>query len=364
MVPLYKPYFGREEKAAVLKVLKSSTLSKGKEAESFEKLFAKYVGKKYAVSTNSGTSGLHLAIKALGLKRGDEVITTPYSFISSSNVLLYEGIIPVFADIDPLTYNLSPRNAVKKISSKTKAILIVDLFGYPCSKEFKKISQKYHIPILEDACEAFGKPTKKFTVGIGDVAVYGLSENKPITSAGEGGMIVTDNKKIKEYCIAARDQGRSNKKNWLNNVIMGYSYRMTEVQAAFGKAQLKKIDNMLKEREKLVLMYNKHLAGNRDLTLPYASSLTRRSWFTYFITLSSKRLYEKVCKKLKNKKIAFHNYFIPIHLFPEYKKFGYRKGDFPVSEKISATTIALPFYIGLTNLDIKYISKAIRSAIE
>lgn len=365
-IPLYKPYFDNDEVKAVLRVLKSGKLSRSKEIHNFEKNFAKYVNKKYAVAVNSGTSGLHLAVKALGLKEGDEVITTPFSFIASSNVLLYERIKPIFADIDQNTFNIDPRGAIKKINLKTKAILIVHIFGYPCyPEEYKKISKKYNLPIIEDACEALGRPEANFQVNtIGDLTVYGFYENKQLTTGGEGGTIVTDNKEFAEFCFSARDQGRSNEKNWLEHVIVGYNYRMTELQAAFGNAQLQKLDNLLEQRTRLAEKYNLYLKGVNGIKLPYKDKSIKRSWFTYFLTFSTPKLCREVCNELKKKNIPSHRYFPEIHLFPAYKALGYKKGDFPICEKISNATIALPFYIGLQEKSIEHISKIIIGIIK
>lgn len=365
-VPLYKPYFDNDEVKAVLRVLKSGKLSRSKETRNFEKNFAKYVNKRYAVAVNSGTSGLHLAVKALGLKEGDEVITTSFSFIASSNVLLYERVKPIFADINQNTFNIDPKEVIKKINPKTKAILIVHIFGYPCyPKEYKKISKQYNLPIIEDACEALGRPETNFQVNtIGDLTVYGFYENKQLTTGGEGGIIVTDNKEFAEFCFSARDQGRSNERNWLEHVIVGYNYRMTELQAAFGNAQLQKLDNLLDQRTKLAEQYNLFLRGIPNVKIPYEGKHTKRSWFTYFLTFSSPNLRNKICTKLKKNNIAFHRYFPEIHTFPAYKALGYKKGDFPICEKTSDTTIALPFYIGLQKRQVEDISKLIVDAVK
>lgn len=365
-IPLYKPYFDNDEVNAVLKVLKSGKLSRSKEINNFEKNFAKYVNKKYAVAVNSGTSGLHLAVKALGLKEGDEVITTPFSFIASSNVLLYERMKPIFADIDPNTFNLDPKEVIRKINPRTKAILIVHILGYPCyPEEYKKISKKYSLPIIEDACEALGRPEANFQVNtVGDLTVYGFFENKQLTTGGEGGIIVTDNKQLARFCFSARDQGRSNKKNWLEHVIVGYSYRMTELQAAFGNAQLQKLDNLLDQRARLARQYSLFLRGVPDIKLPYDDKNAKRSWFTYFLMFSSSRLCNKICAELEKNNIAFHKYFPEIHSFPAYKSLGYKIGDFPICEEISNATIALPFYIGLQKKSIEYISKIIINVVK
>lgn len=364
-IPLYKPYYDKDETSAILNVLKSGKLSRSKELVSFEKNFARYVYKKYAIAVNSGTSGLHLAVKALGLKDGDEVITTPFSFIASSNVLLYERIKPVFADINFDTFNLDPQEVIKKITPKTKAILIVHIFGLPCyTEEYKNISKKYNLPIIEDACEALGKPGEGFKINtVGELTVYGFYENKQLTTGGEGGIIVTDNKKLAEFCFSARDQGRSNEKQWLEHVIIGYNYRMTEFQAAFGNAQLQKLDKLLHQRKIIAEQYNAFLKNVSNIKLPYEDKCIERSWFTYFVTFSNSILCNKICLELKKNNIAFHKYFPEIHLFPAYKALGYKKGDFPICEQISNSTVALPFYVGLEKKKIEFIVKIIKSVI-
>lgn len=242
-IPLYKPYVSNREIGAVLRVLKSKKLSRGQEVENFEREFAIYTNKKYAIAVNSGTSGLHLLVRAMGWKNGDEVITTPFSYIASSNALLFENVKPVFVDIDINTLNIDPKKIEEKINNKTIGMLLVDILGLPVDEDkLLKIKNKYKLQVIEDSCEALGRPDDDFTVGnLADATVYGFHENKQLTTAGEGGMIVTDNVEITQKCMAMRDQGRSLKKDWINNVILGFNFRMTEIQSAFGREQLKNI---------------------------------------------------------------------------------------------------------------------------
>lgn len=362
-IPLSKPFLGDEEKKASLRVINSNILSRGRETENFELEFKNYVGKKYAVAVSNGTSGLHLAVRALGWKKGDEIITSPYSFIASGNVLLYEGIKPVFADIDSKTFNIDPREIEKKITKNTKGILLIHVFGLPVNyKEIKKIVEKYNLDVIEDACEALGKPSEDFPVGrLGDICVYSFYENKPLTSGGEGGMIATNDAKFYQYCKSARDQGRSNEKGWLNHVILGYNYRMTEIQAAIGAEQLKKLDKLLFERRKIAKIYYNNLKNCGYLeTLKFELDY-RRNWVFYIIKFKDSKLREKAISAFAAKGISSHVYFPPIHLFPTYKDLGYRKGDFPVSEAISETTLAIPFYPYMSKEEIFLISNILKN---
>lgn len=356
-IPLYKPYIGHAEENAVLKVLRSGVLSRGVETKKFEEEFKSYVKSNYAIAVSNGTSALHLGIQSLGWKKGDEVITTPFSFIASSNVLLYQGIKPIFVDIDPNTLNIDPKKVEEKITKKTKGLLLVDIFGLPVYNPiFINLKKKYKLGIIEDACEAIGKPTADFPVGrTGDMTMYSFFENKPITSGGEGGMIATNRKDLAEHCISLRDQGRSEKKMWLTHVLVGYNYRITELQAAIGRVQLRRLDHFLKRRGKIADTYSFYLNKCSCIKLPTITEYSR-SWFTYWVRFSSKRYRDLAIKKLLRNGIATHVYFTPIHIFPAYRAFGYKKSDFPIAEKTSDTILSLPFFLDLTEKDICSIS--------
>ena len=346
-IPLYKPYITAKERDAVLRVLDSGVLSRGPEVERFEDAFADYVGKKYAIAVSSGTTGLHVAIRTLGWKNGDEVITTPFSFIASGNALLFENIHPIFADIRE-DYNVDPIEVKKKITKKTKGILLVHIFGLPAySKELKDLISENNLDVIEDACEALAPPNSTFKVSkLGKCTVYGFYENKPITSGGEGGMIVTNDEEIAEKCRSLRDQGRLNHHSWLNHIQLGYNYRMTELQAAFGRAQLKRLDWMLQQREMLAERYNTLLAHVDGLTVPPIEP--KRSWFLYTVQFKSKVARDKAMADLRSHGIGAKEYFPPIHLFAHFKEYGYKPGDFPVTEHAADTTLAIPFFIGMT----------------
>lgn len=358
-IPLYKPEIGLDEENAVMRVLRSGFLSKGKEVQVFETEFALYVDKKYAVAVNSGTSGLHLAVRALGWKTGDEIITTPFSYIASSNALLYEGIKPIFVDIDRKTLNIDINELEKKITSKTRGILLVHIFGLPSERNrFLKLVKKYKLQVIEDACEAIGRPTEDFPVGTyGDVSIYGFFENKQMTSGGEGGMIVTNDKKVYNLCKSMRDQGRSLKKNnWIDNVILGFNYRITEIQAAFGRVQLRKLDQMLIKRKILSNLYNR-LLQNTNVETPFLSHFSR-SWFVYFVLFKNKNIRHRIKKILDKEGIKnSDSYFPPITHFPLYR---YDKFRYPVCESISEILLALPLFTSLSEESIKHICKIIK----
>jgi len=362
-IPLYKPSLDKQEEIAVLEVIRSGVLSRGNKIDQFEDEFATFVGKKFAIAVSSGTAALHLAVRAMGWRNGDEVITTPFSFIASANALLYERIKPILVDINNETLNINIEDIEKNISKKTVGILPVHIFGFPADKEIKNIAKKHNIAVLEDACEALGKPSKKFKVGqIGSISVYGFFPNKQITT-GEGGMIVTDDEEIAETCRSMRDQGRSTKENWLQHVILGYNYRMTEMQAALGLVQLSKFERIAARKIKIAEKYNSEFKNIKNISIPYSSGLTDRSWFIYFIQLSSHDLREFLIIKLDENGIASHRYFPSIHLFPMYKEFGYKVGDFPVSERVSQTNLALPFFADMTDEQQSKVIKIIKESI-
>ncbi len=363
-IPLYKPYISKNEENAVLRVLKSGKLSKGKEVELFEKEFAKYVGKKYAVAVNSGTSGLHLSVKVMNWKKGDEIITTPFTYIASSNALLFENLRPVFVDIDINTLNIDPDKIEDQITDKTKGMLLVDILGLPVDYDkLVKLKNKYNLPIIEDACEALGRSTSNFTVGkLADITVYGFHENKQLTTAGEGGMIVTDNIEIAKKCRAMRDQGRSLDENWMDNVILGYNFRLTEVQSAFGREQLKIIDKILKKRQLIAKRYSNGLKNLRSISIPIQKSFEMRSWFSYYIVCESSFVRDEICEALLSNGIASSkNYFPPVYNFPMYKSY---KGNCKNTENISKTLLALPMYYEMNFKQVDKVIKIIKMAIE
>lgn len=363
MLELSKPYIGKSEINSVIKVLKSGRLSIGPKLIKFESNFAKYIGTKYGIGVNSGTSGLHLALKAVGIKEGDEVITTPFSFIASANSILYLKAKPIFVDINKKTLNIDENKIEKSITTKTKAILVVHIFGEPCNMEkINKIAKKYRLKVIEDTCESIGSTYKGKILGSwGDVAVFAFYPNKQITT-GEGGMIVTNNKKIKDICKSLRNQGRTKNKKWLNHEYLGYNYRLTEINSALGIEQLKKINKILKKRKAVAKRYNSLLKDTPNIELPIIKN--EKSWFVYVIKLNKKINRENLINRLNKKGIDSKPYFPSIHLQPLYKKlFKYKKGLFPICEEVSEKTLAIPFYTDMKKNDVEFVCKNLKELI-
>lgn len=393
-IPLSNPDITSLEKEKVLEVLNTPSLSLGPKLDEFEKKFADYIGYKYAIAVNSGTSGLHLCIKALDIKDGEEVLTTPFSFIASANCILFDRAKPVFVDIDEKTLNIDVNrlsDAVKKSkikSQKLKALLPVHVFGVPCEMdEIMDLAKEYELKIIEDSCEAIGAeylssyPTESNEksenlrknknwrkVGtFGDCGVFAFYPNKQITT-GEGGMIVTDDEDIYKLCISMRNQGRSDNESWLQHERLGYNYRLSDINCALGIAQLERIDEILAKRERVARLYNERLKEIEELIIPQLENNKKISWFVYVVRLSDKYSLEDrdlILNKLREKGIGCSNYFTPIHLQPFYRKmFGYKKGDFPITEKVSERTIALPFYNNLKEKQIDYICENLKKIIQ
>ena len=357
--PIAKPYITNDEKKLVLEVLNSGNLSLGPKYKEFEKLFARKIGTKYACAVSSGTAGLHLAMIAAGIGPGDEVITTPFSFIASANCILYVGATPVFVDIDQVTYNMEPAEIEKRLTKRTKAILVVHIFGQAVDMApILRIAKKYKLKIIEDACEAVGAEYEgKNTGTFGESAVFAFYPNKQMTT-GEGGMIVTNNRKIYELCSSLRNQGRTENMQWLDHQYLGYNYRMDEMSAALGIAQLQKLDFMIKQRQVLAGWYNKHLEPFFELVgAPAVARGNKHTWFVYVVKIRDQKINRnRIITDLHKLGISTKPYLPSIHLFSFYKdKFGFKEGDLPIAEAVSQSSLALPFYIGLNEGDVKYI---------
>lgn len=358
-VPLASPDITKREIKAVLSVLSTPILSLGPKLTEFEKKIAAYTGAKYAVAVNSGTSALHLIIKALNIGPGDEVITTPFSFIASSNCILFENAKPVFVDIDPETYNIDPAKIERRITKKTKAILAVDVFGRPANwKELKKIAKKHKLFLIDDSAEALGSEYYGEKAGtLGDAGIFAFYPNKQITT-GEGGMIVTNNHRIALLCASLRNQGHEVKSSWLEHPRLGYNYRLSDINCALGIAQLERMNEMMKKRARVAKWYNELLKDIPGLKLPPLKINNGKiNWFVYVIKLGTNyngKDRAKIMSALRKEKIGCREYFPVIHLQKFYKeKFGYKQGDFPVAENISDRTIALPFHNNLLKKEVE-----------
>ena len=369
-IPLSKPDITEKETKAVLEVLKTPHLSLGENYLEFEEITAKFAGVKYAVTVNSGTSGLHLIIRALGIGEGDEVITTPFSFIASANCILFEKAKPVFVDINEKTFNIDVTKIEEKITEKTKAILAVDVFSQPADwDELKRIAKKHNLYLIEDSAEALGSEYKGKKCGsFGDAAIFAYYPNKQITT-GEGGMVLTNNKKIFEACRSMANQGRKVKNGkWLEHMMLGYNYRLDEMSCALGVVQMKRINEILKKRKKVAELYNKKLKGVEGLEIPYIAKGNNLSWFVYVVKLAenfSGKKRDKIIKEMAAKGMQCSNYFQTIHLQPFYRNtFASKEGDFPVAEDISKRTIALPFFNDLSEKDIDFVVENLKSTVK
>lgn len=365
-IPLAKPYLGKEEIKAVSEVIRSGILSLGPKLLEFERKFAEFIEAKNAIAVNSGTSGLHLCMKALNIKPGDEVITTPFSFVASSNPIIFEGGKPVFADIDEKTYNINPQRLKEAITEKTKAIVLVHLFGRPCNMEvITKISKKRGIPIIEDACEALGATYNGRKVGtFGKAAVFAFYPNKQMTTA-EGGIIVTDDDEITKACRSWRNQGRDNSGEWLNHIRIGYNYRLDEMSCALGIEQLKKIKSILNRRQEIANHYTDAFKDIDGVITPYIDSCSEISWWVYYLRVKENFDRNRIIEYLNKKGVSSRGYFDPpIHLQPIYKRiFGYTGGEFPISEKVAKSGFIIPFFVDMSEEQIRKVCATVREAI-
>lgn len=354
------------EIAEVEKVLRTGILSIGPKIEEFEKKFKDYFGVKHAIGVNSGTSGLHLLVRAFDIKEGEEVITTPFSFVASANCILFEKAKPVFVDIDEKTLNMDIEKIEEKITEKTKAILPVDIFGHPNNmEEIMEIAKNYNLKVIEDSCEAIGSEYRYIKSGtMGDAGIFAFYPNKQITT-GEGGMIVTNDDRVADLCRSMRSQGRATTGLWLHHEMLGYNYRMSEINAAIGIVQMERLNEILNKRQKIADLYNEKLKNVEGVTIPYVhKNVTRMSWFVYVIRLDSHIDRNRVIDYLKENGVDCKPYFTPIHLQPYMKSmFGFKEGDFPVTEMVSSSTIALPFWNNLREEEIDYTVEKLKQGI-
>jgi perosamine synthetase len=369
-IPLSSPDITDAEIDAVADVLRSGRLSIGPKQDLFEQLVAERCERAHGVACSSGTAGLHMVLEALGVGPGDEVLTTPFSFIASSNCALMVGAKPVFADICPQSMNLDPAHLEAAITEKTKAIVAVEVFGNPRHMaEIESIARRHELPLIEDACEGLGgKSTGRPIGGFGRAAVFGFYPNKQITT-GEGGMIVTDDDRLANHCKSLRNQGRAvasdnddragnnTTGSWLAHQRLGYNYRLSEINAALGCVQMDRLDELLHKRRRVANAYTQRLLDHRDLMLPgMGDREPETSWFVYVVRLApeyDRAARDRIIAGLRRHDIGCSNYFPPIHLQPFYKeRFGFQPGDFPITESISDRTIALPFYNDLDETQI------------
>jgi dTDP-4-amino-4,6-dideoxygalactose transaminase len=368
-VPLSNPDITDREIDAVLQVLKTADLSLGPKVREFESKVAAYAERRFAVAVNSGTSGLHLVVRALGIGEGDEVITTPFSFIASSNCLLYERAVPVFVDVDPKTYNIDPGRIEAAITDRTRAILAVDVFGQPADYDaIEEIARRRGLRLISDCCESIGAEYRGKKASMrGAAGVFAFYPNKQITT-GEGGVVITDDPEIARLCRSMRNQGRGDGSAWLSHDRLGYNYRLPDISCALGIVQLERIDEILRARQRVADVYAGLLEQVDGVEAPHvASETTRMSWFVYVVRLAdrfSREDRDNVLQTMRRYGVGANNYFPPIHLQPFYRdRFTYREGDFPITERVAARTIALPFHNKVTVAECEAVVEHLRAAV-
>jgi perosamine synthetase len=360
-IPLARPVLGEEEEQAIIGVLRSGHLSLGPRVTEFERLFADRLAVENASAVSSGTAGLHLALRAVGVSERDEVVTSPFSFVASANAALYEGARPVFADIDPVTLNLDPAAAEAAITPRTKAILPVHIFGYPADMSaFERIAVERDLAIVEDACEALGArhADSKLVGGRGHPAVFGFYANKQLTT-GEGGMITLADPELKERIDSERNQGRAPNMDWLDHDRLGFNYRLSDIACALGIAQLHRLDSMLAQRTQVAELYRGALADIDGLELPCPDhGGDTRGWFVFVVQLPRDVDRDETVRALAARGVQSKPYLPAIHLMSFYReRFGHREGEFPVCEDVAARSLALPFFPEMSEAQISRVAE-------
>ena len=382
------PDLTQAERDAVANVLETTWLSMGPETEAFENAMRKHTGCQHAIAVSSGTAGLHLCVRAADIGDGDLVITTPFSFVSSSNVILFERAVPIFVDVDPITGNIDfeqvqqaaedlargggaaqrwyPRRGVTS-GAPLKGILPVDVFGQPAAMDpIMATARQFDLAVIEDSCEALGAAYKGHPAGaLGDFGVFAFYPNKQITT-GEGAVVVTDNDEYADTILALRNQGRSPGDTWLQHTLLGYNYRIDEMSAALGRVQMERLDELLAKREQVATWYQQRLADVEGIDIPQVlPSTTRMSWFVYVIRFAPAIDRDAASEMLKARGVPNRPYFIPIHLQPYMvEQFGYREGDFPVTEDLGRRGLALPFSGVMTEGQVEGVCEAIVEVVD
>lgn len=363
---LARPDIGEEEERLVLEVLRSGRLSLGPMVERFERTFAEWLGVEDSIATSSGTTALHLGVRALGWGPGDEVVLSPFTFVASANCLLYEGVRPAFADVDPLTLNLTPQTAATRIGTDTAGLLPIDIFGYPCDMPgFESLAAERGLSILEDSAQALGAvDSEGRKVGSrGSLAAFAFYANKQMTT-GEGGMIVPRDAGEAERIRSERNQGRAVDMDWLDHDRLGFNYRLSDIAAAVGVAQVERLDRMLADRTALARSYEQALARVDGVETPVSGTgRERRSWFVYPVRLDPEADRDTVITRLGESGIPAKAYLPCIHLFPHLRSLGYEEGQFPVAEAASASSLALPFHSGMSASDVERVAEALERVL-
>jgi perosamine synthetase len=369
MIHLSRPDITEREIEAVCEVLRGPNLSLGPKLGQFEKAFAAYVGTKRAVAVSSGTSGLFLCTLALGIEPGDEVITSPFTFIASATCIMMAGARPVFVDIDPVSLNMDPAGIDEKIGPKTRGILPVEVFGSPAGMDsICEIAGRHNLPVIEDSCEALGSALGGKKAGtFGRMSVFAFYPNKQITT-GEGGMILTDEDELADLCVSLRNQGRSDSGRWLAHERLGYNFRLSDINCALGIAQLYRIEQIKAKRKKVAGWYRELLGSESRLTVPAEPTGADMSWFVFVVRLAEQfdaHRRDEVLSRMRSEGIQVSNYFPPVHLQPFMQtQFGFKRGDFPLTEAASERTIALPFHNNLSRDDVSTVCEKLVACLD
>lgn len=364
-ITLSGPDITNHEIEAVTAVLRTPHLSLGPKGPAFEECFKRRLGVKHAIAVSSGTSGLHLIWRAVGLSAADEVITTPFSFIASSNSVLFEGARPVFVDVDADTWQIDPARIETAITPRTRAILPVDVFGsIPDMEAIGAIAREHGLRVIEDSCEALGTTSAGRPAGVlGDAGCFGFYPNKQITT-GEGGMVVTDDDDIAFLVRSMRNQGRDPGAGWLQHSRLGFNFRLSDINCALGIAQMERLDEILTKRSQVAHWYLDRLTSEPRVRAQQVPADVSMSWFVFVVRLDDRYKQtdrDRLLGQMRDEQIGCSNYFTPIHLQPFYQRdLGYAEGDFPVTESLSARTVALPFHNGLSEHDVDRVVETLR----
>jgi len=368
-IHLSRPDITAEDIEAVCAVLRGPNLSLGPRLGEFESAFAEYIGKRRAVAVGSGTSGLFLSLLALGIGPGDEVITTPFTFIASAACVMMVGARPVFVDIDPESLNIDAAGIEAAVTDRTKAVIPVEVFGNPAG--FDSICEaagRHNLPVIEDSCEALGSALKGKKAGtFGTMSVFAFYPNKQITT-GEGGMILTDEDDLADMCVSLRNQGRGAGGGWLSHERLGYNFRLSDINCALGISQLSRIDRIKEKRRQVAGWYQQILADDGRLIVPAEPAGCDMSWFVFVVRLVDEFTLQqrnRVLQAMTDAGIGAANYFPPVHLQPfMVRQFGYKPGDFPVTESVCKSTIALPFYNNLTADEVSIVCGQLKQILD
>jgi perosamine synthetase len=363
IIPLARPSLGEAEEHAVLDVLRSGHLSLGPRVPEFERAFAARLGAAHASAVSSGTTGLHLALRAVGVTDGDEVVTSPFSFVATANVVVFERARPVFADIDPVTLNLDPAAAAAAVTARTRAVMPVHIFGYPADMP---AFEAMGLPIVEDAAQALGAAyADGRAVGArGHPAVFGFYANKQLVT-GEGGMITMGDAGMKERIDSERNQGRAPDMDWLDHDRLGFNYRLSDIACALGIAQLARMDDLLAARSRVAGWYREALAGLEGVDLPCRDAGGNvRGWFVFVVQVPEGVDRDGVVRSLRERGIQSKPYLPAIHLMSWYREtFGHREGEFPVCEAVAARSLALPFFPEMTEGQVSRVAEELAAVL-